>query len=327
MLTTSPSCLDNYIVFYNGCYGDHTPVPTSGYYIENLEGLTIENVAMISPELLISATQTINEKMLFAAKIVENRLKAILNSRGIKLNTLGKLYSACAVTNVADLPAPFDRGIRISKKWLNSPQSRIFIDAVRFKSKVNGPSVIRIKDLLGNILWEQNTVCIAETEHTVFVKKHFDPDIILVTIDTTNIQPYIYQCDAKTNCTPCNETINLAIDGWNGTGVSPNGYVSVCVRLDCTDKDIICQFLDRLGLTILYQTGAQIAKEWIAPNNRLNIIKTHGIEWASQMATMWETLSVEYLNNEIDNIIQLLETDKFCYRCETRLRMYTMLPG
>lgn len=327
MLTTSPSCLDNYIVFYNGCYGDDTPVPTSGYYIENLEGLTIENVAMISPELLISATQTINQKMLFAAKIVENRLKAILNSRGIKLNTLGKLYSACAVTNVYDLPAPFDRGIRISKKWLNSPQSRIFIDAVRFKSKVNGPNVIRIKDLLGNILWEQNIVCIAETEHTVFVKKHFDPDIILVTIDTTSIQPYIYQCDAKTNCTPCDSNVNLAIDGWNGTGVSPNGYVSVCVRLDCTDKDIICQFLDRLGLTILYQTGAQIAKEWIAPNNRLNIIKTHGIEWASQMATMWESLSVEYLNNEIDNIIQILETDKFCYRCETRLRMYTMLPG
>ena len=54
--------------------------------------------------------------MLFAASIVENRLKAILNSRGIKLNTLGKLYSACSVTSVADLPAPFDRGIRISKK-------------------------------------------------------------------------------------------------------------------------------------------------------------------------------------------------------------------
>jgi hypothetical protein len=85
--------------------------------------------------------------------------------------------------------------------------------------------------------------------------------------------------------------------------------------------------LDRLGLAILYQTGAQIAKEWLAPNNRLNIIKTHGIEWAGQMATMWESLSNEYLNNEIDNIIQILETDKFCYRCETRLRMYTMLPG
>ena len=327
MLTNSPSCLDNYIVFYNGCYGDDTPVPTSGYYIENLEGLTIENVAMISPELLISATQTIKEKMLFAASIVENRLKAILNSRGIKLNTLGKLYSACAVTNVADLPAAFDRGIRISKKWLNSPQSRIFIDAVRFKSKTSGPSVIKVKDLLGNVLWQQNTVLIAETEHTVFIKKHFNPDIILVTIDTTSIQPYIYICDKTTNCTPCDANINLAIDGWNGTGVGPNGYVSVCVRLDCTDKDIICQFLDRLGLAILYQTGAQIAKEWLAPNNRLNIIKTHGLEWASQMATMWESLSNEYLNNEIDNIIQILETDKFCYRCETRLRMYAMLPG
>jgi len=114
MLTNSPSCLDNYIVFYNGCYGDDTPVPTSGYYIENLEGLTIENVAMITPELLISATQTIKEKMLFAASIVENRLKAILNSRGIKLNTLGKLYSACVLQNSWDLSMPFDKGIEVS---------------------------------------------------------------------------------------------------------------------------------------------------------------------------------------------------------------------
>ena len=33
------------------------------------------------------------------------------------------------------------------------------------------------------------------------------------------------------------------------------------------------------------------------------------------------------LDNEIDNIIQLLETDRFCYRCEPRLRMYPMFPG
>ena len=150
MLTKSPSCLDNYIVFYNGCYDGDKPEPTSGYYIENLEGLTLENVAMISPELLISATQTIKEKMLFAASIVESRLKAILNSRGIKLNTVGKLYSACVVQSAWDLSMPFDKGIRISKKWLNSPQSRIFVDAVRFKSKISGPSVIKVKDLLGN---------------------------------------------------------------------------------------------------------------------------------------------------------------------------------
>jgi hypothetical protein len=119
----------------------------------------------------------------------------------------------------------------------------------------------------------------------------------------------------------------LNVTGYDGNALSSDGYLGACVRLDCVDTDIICQFLDRVGLAVLYQTGVQLAKEWASPNNRLNIIKTHGIEWALNMATMWENASVEALDNEIDNIIQILETDKFCYNCQPRLRMYAMLPG
>ena len=50
-------------------------------------------------------------------------------------------------------------------------------------------------------------------------------------------------------------------------------------------------------------------------------------EWANIKITEWENASIEALDNEIDNIIQLLEADRFCYRCEPRLRMYPMFPG
>lgn len=321
----TPSCLENYIISLNGCYPAGT-VPTSGYYLENLEGLTIDNVAAVSNEALVSATNVIAEKMYFAANIVEKRLKAVLNARGVKLNTLGSLYSVCSVTSTSDIPVAIDRGIRISKKWINSPQSRIFIDAVRFKSSIDGSTTIYVKDLAGNVLFSENTQAYADLEQTVYIKRSFAPDVVLLTWDNTNVAPYKYTCSTATNCKPCGDMV-LNIDGWDGVKIVSDGYVSACVRVDCVDTDIICQFLDRLGLSVLYQTGVQILKEWVSPNNRLNLIKTHGIEWANVKISEWENASIENLDNEIDNIIQLLEADKFCYRCDPRLKMYPMLPG
>jgi hypothetical protein len=321
----TPNCLDNYIISLNGCYPEDT-VPTSGYYLENLEGLTINNVAAVSSEALVSATATVREKMYFAADIVEKRLKAVLNARGIKLNTIGNLYSVCAVSNITDMPVAINRGIKVSKKWINSAQSRIYVDSVRFKSVVNANSTLFVTDYIGNILYQQAVSMIADTEMTVSIKKSFNEDIILITIDNTNVEPYLYSCNKAYNCIPCGDMV-LNVEGWNGVNAVPAGYLGACVRVDCVDTDIICQFLDRLGMTILYQTGVQILKEWVSPNNRLNLIKTHGNEWANIKITEWENASIEALDNEIDNIIQILETDRFCYRCEPRLRMYPMFPG
>jgi hypothetical protein len=321
----TPNCLDNYIISLNGCYPEDT-VPTSGYYLENLEGLTINNVAAVSSEALISATATVREKMYFAADIVEKRLKAVLNARGIKLNSIGNLYTVCGVSNISDIPVAVNRGIKVSKKWIDSPQSRIFVDSVRFKSTVNGTATVYVTDFLGNILFSQAVTCYADTEMHIFVKKSFNKDVILITIDTTNVAPYLYTCNAAFNCKPCGDNV-LNVEGWNGVSAQPSGYLGACVRVDCVDTDIICQFLDRLGMAILYQTGVQILKEWVSPNNRLNLIKTHGNEWANVKIGEWENASIEALDNEIDNIIQLLEADRFCYRCEPRLRMYPMFPG
>lgn len=321
----TPTCLENYIISINGCYPNGT-VPTSGYYLENLEGITIDNVAAVSNEALVSATQTIQERMFFAADIVEKRLKYVLNKRGIKLNSLGSLYSVCSVSTTSDIPVAANRGIRISKKWIGSPQSRIFIDSVRFKSTIDGSTTIYVTDLSGNVLWFENSQAYANLEQTVYIKRSFAPDVVLLTWDNTNVAPFLYTCNTATNCKPCGNNV-LDVVGWDGVKTVTDGFVGACVRVDCVDTDIICQFLDRLGLAILYQTGVQILKEWISPNSRLNLIKTHGFDWAVAMIPDWENKSIEYLDTEIDNIIQLLETDRFCYRCEPRLRMYPMFPG
>jgi hypothetical protein len=326
-------CIKNFIVLRDGCYLDDdgnptaTPDPTSGFCVENLEGLSVDNISAIAPEKLTSATQVVQEKLNFAAVIVENRLKAMLGARGIKLNANGKQYDACSVTNSNVIQQPFDKGLRISKKWMISPQSAIWVETIKIKADNDGTTTLKVTDIDGNVLWSQALTVQADIEHLVSVRRHFRKDIIFVTADATNISLFEWQCDESTGCKPCAlKSEYLAIQGWTGNSVTNNGYLGVCVRLDCTDYDIICQFLDRVGLAVLYQLGVEILAEWISPNNRLNIIATHGAEWAMAKIEQWEQLSVIYLQNEMDAIKQIMMSDKYCYNCEGRINVVPLLP-
>jgi hypothetical protein len=324
------TCIQDYIVLRDGCYEGGTPTPTSCFYVEDLEGLSVENVAQIAPEKLVSATNTVIEKLKFATIIVESRLRGILQARGLQLNTTGKMYHACTPNSTTWGAAAFDRGLYVSKTWLGSPMSAIWVESVKIKPTVTGTTEIKVKDNAGNVLFTTGTITVqGGIESTVSVRKHFYEQQIIIAADGTNIGVYEYTCNETTSCKPCaGKSEYLAIQGWNGTSVSVPGFLGVCLRLDCTDKDIICQFLDRtgIGMAILYQLGAEILKEWVSPNNRLNIIKIHGTEWATTKTKDWESLSIEYLDNEIDSIMQLMMADKYCYNCTGRLRATPFLP-
>ena len=180
----TPSCLENYIISLNGCYAEGVE-PTSGYYLENLEGLTLNNVAAVSNEALVSATKTIEEKMYFAADIVEKRLKAVLNARGIKLNNLGKTYCVCKLSEISEPGDGYGKGIKLSKAWLGSTQSRIWVESVSFKSKIGGNTTLVVSDINGNPIYIKNIYVNADEITNVFIKKHFNSDVIYITIDTT----------------------------------------------------------------------------------------------------------------------------------------------
>jgi len=327
------NCIKNFIVLRDGCYLDDdgnsipTPSPVSGFCVEDLEGLSVNNIASIAPEKLASATQVVEAKLNFASIIVENRLKAMLGARGLKLNTNGKLYDTCSVTNSTVIQQPFDKGLRVSKKWMISPQSAIWVETIKIKASNDGTTTLKITDLDGNVLWSQATTIQANIETYISVRRHFRKDVIFITADATNLSLFEWQCDESTGCKPCAARSEfLSIQGWTGNSVSDSGFLGACLRLDCTDFDILCEFLDRVGLAVLYQLGVEILAEWLSPNNRLNIIATHGAEWASATMKEWEQLSVVYLQNEMDAIKEIMTSDKYCYNCEGRINVFPLLP-
>jgi hypothetical protein len=317
-------CLDNYILLRNTC---SDAIPASGLWLDNLEGMSVENVAMVAPENLNTAAKVVAEKLQFAALIVENRLRGTIEERGVNLNRKGKTYNTCDVTASTVAPFPAEKGIKISKKWLGSTLSVIRVHSIFVKGAATGATTIKISDIWGNVLWSKQLTLVAGERISLKVNQQFVQDTILITADTTNVGLYTWHCSEQSNCRPCmHKKQYLVVEGWNGFGYSQEGYLGACVSLDCSDKDIICHFLDRLGLAILHQLGVEMLKEWASPNNRLNIIKTHGEDWANAKQADWEKYSIEYMMNEMNNILAELQEDKHCYACEGRFRAFPMLP-
>ena len=332
-ISNPPECLVDYIVLKEGCYcnADGTkaevPTPKSGFYIEFLQGLSIENLSDISPENQ-TATTLLNNMVYLAANVVEKRLTSYLSNNGFDLNKRGKKYEACNATSVADIPVAFDKGIRISKANIDSEQAVIFLEAIKVKAQNAGATTLKVEDVDGNVLWSQTITVVANQEISFKVNQSFSEDIIFVLADSTNVGLYQWNCNYQGGC--CCKQLSLRQDlsvmGFDGVQNSFTGFLGVCVRLDCNDKNIICNFLERLEMSILYQTGAEILKEWLSPSSRINLIKTFGKEWAQEQIEVYQNQSIEYLEAEVRNIQNLLSYDQYCYKCENNLRSINTIP-
>ena len=327
-----PECLINFILLKNGCYSQNgqpiqTPEAKSGYYIESLQGISIENLSDISDENY-NATSLVNNMVYMASEIVQKRLTGYLSNSGYDLNKRGGKYEACSFTTKYDLPAPLDKGIRISKANVDSLQALIKIDSIKLKSSTTGSGIIKVTDENFNILFSSSITVQGGEISTFKVDKSFSQDIIYLLVDSTNLSLYQLDCTSKGGC--CGQAIQynhpLKVMGFDGVQNSMIGYLGACLRLNCTDKDIICQFLDRLKMPILYQTGVEILKEWLSPSSRMNYIKCSGEDWAKETIQEWESKSIEFLEAEIANIQKILSYDKYCYSCENNIRTINTIP-
>lgn len=335
MITISnpPACLIDYIVIKDGCYCDTdgtklpVPSPSSGYYIESLQGLSVENLSDITPENS-QTTQMVNSMVYFAAAIVEKRITAYLTSKGFDLNKQGSDYEACKVSSTFGIPIALEKGVRVSRANINAPQARIFVSTIRIKTK-GGNTTIYIKDSSGNVLWSKSISTVADVEQKISVNQSFEPEIIFIVADNATVSLYEYNCLGSPDC--CGKAAqmrrDLSVMGWDGVQASYVGFLGVCVRLDCTDKNIICNWLNRLQLAILYQAGAEILKEWVSPSSRINQIKTMGEEWAKDQIEVWENQSIEFMKAELINIENLLSYDSYCYKCVSNYRTIPVLPS
>lgn len=360
-----PACLAGFITLGGAC--DEAP-PTSGYTIQALKGLSIDNISAIAPEAIETAKAALADALGMANKKLESKLRAVLTERGIDLNRRGALYTPCSFTTGAAFAVAKDRGLRVSRAWLktrNNVLGRIVVETITIKSAIDGDTTLKVTDSDDVVLWSKDISLKAGQEAKVKVGQTFEPEVIYIVADNTNISPFETDCTSGQACCGKNFTYgyngnhkatyngyleretrpvydgytkydraeslsdDLVVEGWTGDGTNTVGYLSACLRLSCSDKNIVCNFKDRLALALLHYTGVELLEEWLSPSKRINLIKTFGKTWAAEKLDDWTQDADDFLYNELDAIILFLQkNDKFCYNCDnSKLGYLTTLPG
>lgn len=233
MADNTYNCAKDFIVLRGGCYLENgvkipVPDPTSGLYINNLSGLIPENLASISNEDLETATKIVEDKVLFAVKEVEKRLKFAFSEQNINLNKEGCLIKPCKVKSTYKVSAAKDRGIRVSRAWLSSKRARIYVKSIKLKSANAGATVIKVIDeSTGDILFSENYTIVGGTEVSIKIDKSFDPETILIVAENANISPYVYECAEKACCgSKVSSCGGRGSYGLSGRRISPAQYPS-----------------------------------------------------------------------------------------------------
>jgi len=331
MIANPPACLVDYILLKDGCYCEDgvkvpTPSPKSGYYIESLPGLSLENISDITPENQ-TTTELVNNMVYFAANIVEKQITGYLSGQGFDLNKRGTIQTYCSVSSKVSTPVSLKKGIRISRAGIKSSQARLYIESLKVKSQTTGTTTIEVLDLDDNVLYTKTVTLNANVETTVPIQAEFKEEVIFLVVNASTVTLYEYNCQGQGGC--CGKNIrssDISVIGWDGVQPSYIGFVGACISLNCTDFEIICNWIDRLKLAILYRAGALLLQEWIAPSSRINFIK-NSKEWAEATIPIWENQSIDFVKAELRNIENIVKYDKYCFYCENNFRTIAVLPS
>lgn len=302
-----PTCLNNFIGVK--CLTPGTP--TSGLYINDLEGLNLKYAANIADSDFISGLQFLNEKIQFATKLVISDLTRY-SLPYFRMNSIVDELSIgdWASNNLA--PQNVDRGVKIDVK----------------RSRMLRINVSNIKIKLGN----------AATTHNVFIEDGINIETYTFTTDangeaeinlnytSTTQTIYVYMNDTGINVN--NSSIKngcgcssksgqyISAYGWNGTGNSNSTYgLKVQATALCDNNEFACILGAKLGLPILYRSGIEILHEGVA-TDRLNSLTLLDTDKINFLLENWTAEYDKQMKMLIESLPQLLRRiDECCIVC------------
>lgn len=312
------NCLKNYILS-RSCE-NNGKVPRSGLYIEQLEGISIQNIADTDDGKYGSAKAFIQDKIDFAAQIVLEDARQFLNE---ELSTSETSEAAVIGAFQRDLgyyaSEAVEKGLYIEKRF--APMGKVQLDklVLLVKNDISNKKII----ITDGITKEEIFVdLVGGVPLTVDVSFQGATDFLTVKWDTSDIEPAASSVRKSiTNgfCGYCDGIeAPLYVQGINGTYKGFGSYgIQAHIQLKCDLKQAFCQMIDDLKFAILYKAGILILKEWQS-STRLNYITIHSEDWLELKLTEWEELTYpEKLKQGLQNASTYLsKLDSRCFQKE-----------
>lgn len=313
-----PSCYQNFITVRQGC---EDITPTSGLYIEDLPGISIQSAAMMAEEKYSNGVDLIHDKVIHAIQLLESAVQQRMMMMGYKLPPAPKTREICDFSKTqVNGTSSFDRGVRLYQNNLTSPYSCLFINRIYIKTQTTATKTVNVQDKDGNVIQSYTIDLKANELYTIEANLCVYDTLTYIVMDNSDVVTFKTSCWNGDCCHwdyQKRHSKYYSVNGWDGQHCSKEGYgIGVDVGLRCDLSSLMCDVLPYIKMAVLYKTGAEILKE-LKASRRLSIVTIANQEWAEETIPVWE----EYVEDELNTIIPTLmytlkDNDPVCIQCQ-----------
>ena len=302
-----PTCLNNLI----GVKCLTSGTPTSGLYINDLEGLNLKYAANIADSDFISGLQFLNEKITFATKLVISDLTRYALPY-FRINSIVDELSVGDWTNTSLGVQNADRGVHLQVK--RSRMLRINVTNIKIKiGNANTTHDVWVDD--GNVQTQYSFTTNAQGEAEINLNFTSTTPDVYIYMDNSTIN--VNNSSIKTGCGCSSKSGQyLSAYGWNGSGNSNSTYgIKVQANAICDNDEFACVLGAKLGLPILYRSGIEILHEAVA-TDRLNSLTLLDTDKINFLLENWTAEYDKQMKMLIESLPQLLRRiDECCIVC------------
>lgn len=332
------SCFDNLIGIDNIC---SPVVPTSGMYINNLAGITINSLNSATNSETSDAVALINEKITFSTEQIKNHLRSGFQTQlstnsilatGVKgfykednsTKTIlsNTLYGIKCRLNMHTYSELFIQGITL--RFVNNETGNIFIYDLNTGLLLN---TIPFTALAGEYL-------ITNANITIPNKKQYLNLFICYQTDSNNAA-YDTNTYKEGSCTSCygNTDSNFIWSGGNLLNsltkiegnlnkVDSTYGLSFNYSLNCSIEPLMCTMSSLLAYPLLYKVGAEIMLELIY-SDRLNSVILLGNKDHRELYEMYNNEYMSAMKGLLDSFKM---PNDICFNCKPNIKKTVQIP-
>jgi len=286
--------------------------PTSGLFINDLEGLNLKYAAAITDEQS-SGLLFMKSKIEFATQLVLSELAAYMMPYFRANSTMDETrVGEFGTNNIAPAGIPIDRGVKITTR--TSRMMRIRIQTVNIRmAQTNTSGTLIITDGPDQASFPFTT----DTNGHASINFDFisKTNSVLVTVDNNTFGMNNTVVKTGCNCTT-KQSQYLTATGWNGSVPANTTYgLQVQATGECSMDEFACILGVKLALPLLYRSGLEIVKE-AKTTDRLNSLTMLDDEKAEFMFDEFSKQYDKQMKMLIQTIPDLMKrVDDCCVVC------------
>ena len=336
-----PACFNNIIGIKGSCdlKGNPLPAPSSGYYIQDLTGITLKAAAKV-------ANMNFQNGQNLLQHCINRAMSVFFDTFKIKIADSYRIDTIIETARLGDYSDNYlnyknhDRGVRIfrncSNYWIGS--NRLGYDNFQYfrlnrvhflcADTVNGLIVTVQDDIYNTYTYSIDTI--AGQVFTLETDLSLRGSTITITTNNQNIR--VNEGNKFNGCYPligCNGNCGgysccggkIQVQGWNKTeskSYTHNFGIVPEINLECNYESLLCAMKSQLGTILWYSAGIEFLKE-IGASDRINEFTSLGNrENIDRQRSEWANGNNTRIGVFIDSCQKMLNSvrDSECVSCK-----------